>query len=75
MGLAGVSLLFDVSLFTGALKVARQLYHFTWVLTRPVLKSQILCCLFEYVYYLRKKNAMLKGVVVTSVPMTPRSLY
>ncbi|XP_054922738.1 uncharacterized protein [Dermacentor andersoni] len=132
MGLAGVSLFFDVVLLTGALKYnvpmieiaglwgaidcvadavigflsanytmpalysengqrqlkseetqrrerqtafARQFFHFSWVLGRLGAKSQILCSLFEYVHYLNKKDAVIRGLLVTSYAATPHLGY
>lgn len=42
----------------------RQFLHFTWVIMRLVIKSQILCCLFEYVEFLSRRDQMPKMVVM-----------
>ncbi|KAL1414108.1 hypothetical protein MTO96_007743 [Rhipicephalus appendiculatus] len=37
---------------------AKQLLHFAWVILRLIIKSQILCSLFAYVAFLRRRDEM-----------------
>ncbi|XP_075750780.1 uncharacterized protein LOC142817609 [Rhipicephalus microplus] len=35
---------------------AKQFLHFTWVILRLIIKSQVLCSLFSYVAFLRRRD-------------------
>ncbi|KAL1417853.1 hypothetical protein MTO96_026493 [Rhipicephalus appendiculatus] len=46
------------------IETIRQFLHFTWVIMRLVIKSLILCRLFEYSEFLSRRDQMPKMVIV-----------
>ncbi|XP_077486618.1 uncharacterized protein LOC144097885 [Amblyomma americanum] len=46
---------------------AKQFFHFAWVILRLIIKSQILCSLFEYVSFLSRREEMAKMPLIVAM--------